>query len=90
MGALETVAGMLSCGIASAPALAVLRRHGVRAVTVAEPELSEAARLLRELGGPATTPSGAAGLAGLMSLGLDPASRALILVTEADFAAAGA
>ena len=92
-GDLETSAGMLSCGEASAPAMAVLRRHGACGVTVSEPALAEAPRLLREQGGPATTPSGAAGLAGLMSLlaegsaarfGLDAASRVLILVTEAD------
>jgi diaminopropionate ammonia-lyase len=92
-GDLETSAGMLSCGEASALAMAVLRRHGARAVTVSERALAGATRLLREQGGPATTPSGAAGLAGLMSLlaagsaasfGLDATSRVLILVTEAD------
>ncbi|WP_027132943.1 pyridoxal-phosphate dependent enzyme [Geminicoccus roseus] len=92
-GELETAAEMLSCGEASAPALAVLRRHGARGLTVPEAALGEATRLLRELGGPATTPSGAAGLAGLLALqaqaagagfGLDAASRVLILVTEAD------
>lgn len=92
-GDLETSAEMLSCGEASAPAVAVLRRHGARTVTVPEAALGDAPRLLREQGGPATTPSGAAGLAGLVSLlasgsasafGLDAASRVLILVTEAD------
>jgi diaminopropionate ammonia-lyase len=92
-GDLETAAGMLSCGEASAPAMAVLRRHGARAMTVSERALIEAPRLLLDQGGPATTPSGAASLAGLMSLlaegaagsfGLDAASRVLILVTEAD------
>jgi diaminopropionate ammonia-lyase len=93
-GDLETSAEMLSCGEASAPAVEVLRRHGARAVTVSEAALAGATRLLREQGGPTTTPSGAAGLAGLMSLlssgsapgfQLDAASRVLILVTEADF-----
>ena len=92
-GELGTLAEMLACGEASAPAMAVLRRHGARAVTVSEEELGDATRLLREHGGPATTPSGAAGLAGLVSLlgrgpnsgfGLDNTSRILILVTEAD------
>jgi diaminopropionate ammonia-lyase len=92
-GELETSAEMLSCGEASAPAVAVLRRHGARTVTVSEAVLGDATRLLREQGGPATTPSGAAGLAGLVSLlardpgpgfGLDATSRVLILVTEAD------
>ncbi|TNC12136.1 PLP-dependent lyase/thiolase, partial [Methylobacterium terricola] len=50
-------------------------------------------RLLAEAGGPATTPSGAAGLAGLLAVLADPAraadlrldrdSRILVLVTEA-------
>ncbi|TNC06433.1 PLP-dependent lyase/thiolase, partial [Methylobacterium terricola] len=49
-------------------------------------------RLLAEAGGPATTPSGAAGLAGLLAVLADPAraadlrldreSRILVLVTE--------
>jgi diaminopropionate ammonia-lyase len=47
-GELETSAEMLSCGEASAPALAVLRRYGVRAVTVSEASLGDATRLLRE------------------------------------------
>lgn len=91
-GALETVAGMLSCGEASAPALAVLRRHGAQALPVPEDGLATAPRLLREAGGPATTPSGAAGLAGAAAvladarmagrLGLGAGSRLLILVTE--------
>jgi diaminopropionate ammonia-lyase len=92
-GELETAAEMLACGEASAPALAALQRHGARAMTVPESALGEATRLLRELGGPATTASGAAGLAALMRLmprgatpgfGLDASSRVLILVTEAD------
>jgi diaminopropionate ammonia-lyase len=88
-GALETTAEMLSCGEASAPALAVLRRHGAVAMTVPEAELDAAPAILREAGGPATTPSGATGLAGLLqaaashSFGLNADSRVLILVTEA-------
>ena len=83
-GDLETAAEMLSCGVASAPAMAVLQRYGTRAVTVSEAELDAAPRLLRAHGGPATTPSGAAGLAGLARSGLDAASRVLVVVTEAD------
>ena len=92
-GDLETAAGMLSCGEASALALTRLRRHGARAVTVSEGDLADATGRLRAQGGLATTPSGAAGLAGLMrllaegpaaSFGLDATSRVLILVTEAD------
>lgn len=93
-GRLETAAGMLSCGEASAPALAVLRHHGAHAVTASESLLEEAPRLLRAEGGPATTPSGAAGLAGILATLADPAlaaaiglaadSRVLIPVTEAE------
>ncbi|MGD9507655.1 MAG: pyridoxal-phosphate dependent enzyme [Geminicoccaceae bacterium] len=90
-GGLETAAEMLSCGVASAPAMTALRRHRARAMTVSEAELAAAPPLLRAHGGPATTPSGAAGLAGLARLaasgaGLDPASRVLLVVTEADLA----
>ncbi|SFU66580.1 diaminopropionate ammonia-lyase [Methylobacterium sp. 174MFSha1.1] len=91
-GDLHTEAEMLSCGEASAPALAVLRRHGARVATVTEVELRRAPGILAEAGGPATTPSGAAGLAGALAALADPAraaelrldrdSRLLILVTE--------
>jgi diaminopropionate ammonia-lyase len=86
-GALETVAGMLSCGEASAPALEVLLRHGARAEPVSEAILAEAPVLLRNSGGPATTASGGAGLAGLMAMvargaGPGAAASVLILVTE--------
>ncbi|UHC17494.1 pyridoxal-phosphate dependent enzyme [Methylobacterium currus] len=91
-GDLHTAAEMLSCGEASAPALTVLRRHGVRVATVTEAELMDAPQVLAEAGGPATTPSGAAGLAGALAILADPAraaefhldrdSRLLVLVTE--------
>lgn len=89
-GALDTVAEMLSCGEASAPALAVLRRHGVRGVVASEAVLARAPATLRAAGGPATTPSGAAGLAGLVAArgshqcALTEGSRVLILVTEGE------
>jgi diaminopropionate ammonia-lyase len=89
-----TSAHMLACGQASAPALRLLRRHAARSVTVQEATLTEAPKLLREHGGPATTPSGAAGLAGLIDalsnertisdFNLGATSRILILITEAD------
>lgn len=92
-GALETAAEMLSCGEASAPALAALLRHDAAAVSVSEAALVEAPAFLAAHGGPATTPSGGAGLAGLRraladpplarSLDLGPTSRVLLLVTEA-------
>ncbi len=91
-GDLETAAAMLSCGRASAPALDVLLRHRVRALAVSEERLLEAPGWLLEGGGPPSTPSGAAGLAGVMAavedlaeaarLELGPNSRPLILVTE--------
>lgn len=91
-GDLETSAAMLSCGLASAPALGVLLRHGARSVTVDDDALRHATRLLAESGGPATTPSGAAGLAGAVTARNDPAlaaalhldaeSRVLLLITE--------
>ena len=82
-GDLETTAEMLSCGEASAPALETLRRHRVEAITVSEATLDEAPLLLRDCGGPATTSSGAASLAGALARpGLPADARVLILVTE--------
>lgn len=92
-GDLETVAEMLSCGEASAPAMEILRRRSVRTVTVSEADLVEGPRLLQEAHGPATTPSGAAGLAGLRRVlhdgdqemfDLDANSRVVVLITERD------
>ncbi len=92
-GALETAAEMLSCGEASASALAVLRRQGADALVVPEAALLTAPGFLVAHGGSGTTPSGAAGLAGLRAaladsaiagrLDLGPQSRVLLLITEA-------
>lgn len=95
---LDTAAEMLSCGEASMAALPVLRQHGARFVTVSEVELVAAPLLLRDHGGPASTPSGACGLAGLARAATDPAiaarlhlssgSRVLLVVSEAELEAA--
>jgi diaminopropionate ammonia-lyase len=90
-GDLETVAEMLSCGQASAPAVEALRRAGARAIAVSELELTEAPRILRRGGGPATTPSGATGFAGLRraiaekraDLAIETTSRILLVISEA-------
>lgn len=76
-GDLHTSASMLSCGLASAPALEVLQRHDVRAVLVSEDQLQSAPQALHEAGGPVTTPSGAAGVAGLLRAAANPALRAV-------------
>ena len=91
-GDLETSAGMLSCGVASAPALDILRRFGANSLLVGEDVLEAAASVLAKAGGPATTPSGAAGLAGLLRAASDPELRerhaldadsvVLLIVTE--------
>jgi diaminopropionate ammonia-lyase len=91
-GELRTSATMLSCGLASAPALQILQRHHARAVLVGEDELLAAPQALREAAGPETTESGASGLAGLLHLAANPALRAehrldansnvLLIVTE--------
>jgi diaminopropionate ammonia-lyase len=94
-GDLETSAEMLSCGEASVPALRTLLRFGAKAVRVSEDDLARAVERLAE-DDVATTPSGAAGLAGLMvaaahpelsgRLGLDATSRVMIIVSEAALA----
>lgn len=92
-GTLETQADMLSCGEVSAPALPVLLSHGAVAIAAPEAALGQAPGFLADHDGPRTTPSGAAGLAGLRhaladssraaSLALSADSRILLLVTEA-------
>lgn len=91
-GDLVTVAEMLACGRAGAAALEILLGHRVSALSVGEEALLAAPRLLAEMGGPPSTPSGAAGLAGAAAalqdparsaaFGLGPESRLLVLVTE--------
>ncbi|MGO1001176.1 pyridoxal-phosphate dependent enzyme [Lysobacter sp. CA196] len=95
-GDLDTAAGMLSCGLASAPALAVLLRHDARGIGVDEAMLDLAVTALREAGGPHSTASGAAGLAGLLRASADPElraahalggdSRVLLVISEGDAA----
>lgn len=91
-GSLHTCADMLSCGAASAPALSILLRHQALAIQVGESALRDACDITEQSGGPPTTPSGAAGLAGLIAtcrssdersrVGLNERSVVLIFVTE--------
>jgi diaminopropionate ammonia-lyase len=90
-GDLDTVATMLACGEASAPALHVLQDRA-KAISASEQLLQQAPQVLAEFGGPVSTPSGAAGLAGLLAASRDPewraklnlnsSSKALLLITE--------
>lgn len=75
-GDLETAAEMLSCGLASAPALEILLRHGAQSLLLSEAELDCGPIALFAAGGPASSPSGAAGLAGLLAASADPQARA--------------
>jgi len=75
-GDLKTSAEMLACGVASAPALRILRQHSVQPVLVPEAELKLAATCLLNVGGVHTTASGAAGLAGLLRSATTPELRA--------------
>jgi len=91
-GDLLSSARMLSCGIASAPALEILLRHNAKSVIVDEAELSMAISTLQQATGLQTTASGAAGLAGLLHVArseklraqynLDQRSSILLCVTE--------
>jgi diaminopropionate ammonia-lyase len=74
-GELHTSAEMLACGLASAHALAILREQEPKCVTVDEGRLGEAVTAMSVGGGPATTPSGACGLAGLLEAASDSALR---------------
>lgn len=91
-GDLHTSASMLACGLASAPALRILQRHSVTSVLVSDVQVRVAATELRSAGGPATTESGATGLAGLLQVAarhelrsnhqLDKDSVVLLIATE--------
>jgi diaminopropionate ammonia-lyase len=65
-GELNTAAEMLACGLASAHAVALLKEHGAKSLVVGEQRLKEAVTAMSAAGGPATTESGACGLAGLL------------------------
>ena len=91
-GDLQTSAEMLACGLASAPAVAMLLRHDARSVAFDEARLEQAVAILAAAGGPATTSSGACGFAGLLetavdsklrtSLGLEGNATVLLIVSE--------
>jgi diaminopropionate ammonia-lyase len=91
-GDLHTSASMLACGMASAPALRILQRHSVASVLVSDVQLRVATIELQSGGGPATTESGATGLAGLLQVAarhelrsqheLDNDSVVLLIATE--------
>jgi diaminopropionate ammonia-lyase len=76
-GNLHSSASMLACGMASAPALRILQRHAVASVVVSDAQLHAAAAELQSAGGPATTESGATGLAGLLRVASRPELRFL-------------
>lgn len=96
-GDLHTAAEMLSCGRVSAAALEILQRHRAESVVVGDNALRAAVSALQDAGGPDTTASGAAGLAGLLQVAtrselrtahrLDRDSRVLLIVTEGPVAA---
>lgn len=91
-GTLDTLAEMLACGEASTPALKILQDLAVDAVTVSEQQLRKAPDLLLAAGGPASTPSGSTGFAGMLAaladetltkhLALGKDSRILLFATE--------
>lgn len=91
-GDLHTSAEMLSCGLASAPALEILQHYATSPVLVDEAQLQTAVDTLRQIAGVHTTPSGAAGFAGLLRVAAQPTLRAahrlgeessvLLVVTE--------
>lgn len=76
-GDLHTSADMLSCGLASASAVRVLRAHQAQSLVVDEDSLHDAVTVLAAMCDVETTPSGAAGVAGLLHVAARPALRAL-------------
>jgi diaminopropionate ammonia-lyase len=73
---LHTAAEMLACGVASAPALRILRQYPVDSILVPESDLKLATVAMRSFGGPRTTASGACGLAGLLRVAQHDSLRA--------------
>jgi diaminopropionate ammonia-lyase len=72
---LDTRAEMLACGLASAPAVRILREHGASAVLIPEELLDKAVTHLRDLSELNTTASGATGFAGLLHVSSQPVLR---------------
>lgn len=83
-GDLETTMGMLSCGRPSRMAWTILRSAADYFVTIADSGAGQGvAAFDRELGGRrSTTPSGAAGLSGLIEVAADPTARSLVGIDE--------
>jgi diaminopropionate ammonia-lyase len=101
-GDLATCAEMLACRVVSAPALKALLARGAVGMTVSEAELQGAVATLARHADVTTTPSGAAGLAGLIAAAglkrlkgdaaLTAASRVVLVISEgrpADYVSAG-
>jgi diaminopropionate ammonia-lyase len=96
-GDLATNMAMLSCGETSAPAWVVLQRRADAFITVSDDAAIEAMAVFRQTDAAQsvrTSPSGAAGLAGLIAavgdpsvaavLGINSAARVVIFATEGD------
>src|SRR3954454_10342857 len=90
-GDVSTTAEMLSCGEASAPAFKILKSLGVECLSVVEEDLASVPDFIAFHGGPRTTPSGGAGIAGLRNalgaparFGLTADSRVLVVISERD------
>jgi diaminopropionate ammonia-lyase len=66
-GSLLTSMCMLACGEPSQPALEVLTRLATDAITISDAAAEAAVQQLVAAGGPRSTPSGAAGLAGFLA-----------------------
>jgi diaminopropionate ammonia-lyase len=81
-GDLHTCAEMLSCGLASASAVDILRPFHPISLLVTEEELAAAPARLVAAGGPATTPSGAAGIAGFFHAATRSATPGIIRLNE--------
>jgi diaminopropionate ammonia-lyase len=74
-GPLETTAEMLSCGLASAPAVEILLENRALSLLVDESQLESGPVASLAIAGLASTPSGAAGLAGFLVASADAGKR---------------
>jgi diaminopropionate ammonia-lyase len=80
-GSLLTSMSMLACGEPSLPALDVLQRVATDALAISDAAAASAVKHLAAAGGPRSTPSGAAGLAGFLAAAADPECRAALNLT---------
>lgn len=81
-GNLQTSMSMLACGEVSLPAFEVLQRVATDTLAISDTTAENTVTALEQAGGPSSTPSGVAGLAGFRAAAADPDWRQALGLTE--------